>query len=181
VSPLYECDFDATVIPASLLLDQGFPKQGLENRLYAAGCSLIAFGAAELLMGCALAGCDDFLKEPWSPEELEWRLRKLVLRKTLNFTLPWGSFEIRGLELYAPTGRCLLCGQEQRILRMLVTNRGEPVSRDALFYGIWGKPASERSRVVDVHISSLRKKLVRLFPESEGCIHSVRGVGYLIT
>lgn len=180
-SALYEREFDATLIPASLFLDQGFPKQEIESRVHAAGCSLIAFGPMELLVGCYLAGCDDFLKEPWSPEELEWRLRKLVKRKTLNFAFPWGSFEIRGLELHTPTGSCLLCGQEQRILRMLVTNRGEPVSREALYYGIWGKPASAKSRVVDVHISSLRKKLLRLFSESDGCIRSVRGVGYLIT
>ncbi len=152
----------------------------MESRLHAEGCSLIACGPAELLTGCFLAGCDDFLKEPWSPEELEWRLRKLAKRKTLSFAFPWGSFEIRGLELCTPAGSCLLCAQEQRILRMLATNRGEPVSRDALYYGIWGKPASEKSRVVDVHISSLRKKLFRLFPESDGCIRSVRGVGYLI-
>jgi DNA-binding response OmpR family regulator len=152
----------------------------MESRLHAEGCSLIACGPAELLTGCFLAGCDDFLKEPWSPEELEWRLRKLVKRKTLSFAFPWGSFEIRGLELCTPAGSCLLCAQEQRILRMLATNRGEPVSRDALYYGIWGKPASAKSRVVDVHISSLRKKLFRLFPESDGCIRSVRGVGYLI-
>jgi DNA-binding response OmpR family regulator len=141
----------------------------------------MAFGPTELLMGCALAGCDDFLKEPWNPEELEWRLRKLVKRKTLNFSFPWGSFEIRGLELHTPIGNSLLCAQEQRILRMLATNRGEPVSRDALYYGIWGKPASGKSRVVDVHISSLRRKLFRLYPESDGCIRSVRGIGYLIT
>lgn len=179
-SPLYECDLDAALIPASVLLDQGFQKQEMESRLHTAGCSLIAFGPAEFLVGCFLAGCDDFLKEPWSPEELEWRLRKVAKRKTLNFSFPWGSFEIRGLELYTPTESCLLCGQEQRILRMLAINRGEPVSRDALYYGIWGKSASVKSRVVDVHISSLRKKLLRLFPESDGCIRSVRRVGYLI-
>jgi len=169
------------LIPASLLLKRGFPKREIESRLHAEGCILIAFGPPELLTGGSLTGCDDFLKEPWSPEELEWRLRKLVTRKPPNFIFPWGSFEIRGLGIHTPSGSCLLCGQEQKILRLLVTNRGEPVSRDALYYGIWGKPASAKSRVVDVHVSSLRKKLLRLFPESEGCIRSVRGVGYLIT
>jgi len=179
-SPLYESDFDAALIPASLLLEQGFPRQEVESRLRAEGCSLIACGPAELLTGFSPAGCDDYLKEPWAPEELEWRLRKLAKRKTLSFAFAWGSFEIKELELHAPSASCLLCAQEQRILRMLVINRGEAVSRDVLYYGIWGKPASEKSRVVDVHISSLRKKLLRLFPQSDGCIRSVRGVGYLI-
>jgi DNA-binding response OmpR family regulator len=73
-----------------------------------------------------------------------------------------------------------LCAQEQSILRLLSANAGEPVSREALYYGIWGRPAAEESRVVDMHIASLRRKLRRLFPESGACIRSVRGVGYLI-
>jgi len=55
------------------------------------------------------------------------------------------------------------------------------VSREALYYGIWGRSAAGQSRAVDMHIASLRKKLRRLFPESGDCIRSVRGVGYLIT
>lgn len=70
--------------------------------------------------------------------------------------------------------------QEQSILRMLTANAGEPVSREALYYGIWGRPASPETRVVDMHIASLRKKLHSLFPESGACIRSARGVGYLL-
>jgi len=84
------------------------------------------------------------------------------------------------LELGSPLGRCRLSVQEQSILRMLAASAGQPVSREALYYGIWGRPASSESRVVDVHIASLRKKLRRLFPESGACIRSARGVGYLL-
>ena len=175
-----QSDFDAALLPASLLLDPAFPRTETIHRLRAAGCSLICYGAAELLPGCFLAGCDEYLKEPWSPEELEWRVRRICRDREALFYFSWGSFAIGSLELRSAIGRCRLCAQEQSILRLLSANAGEPVSREALYYGIWGRPAAEESRVVDMHIASLRRKLRRLFPESGACIRSVRGVGYLI-
>jgi len=173
-------DFNAALLPASLLLDPVFPRAESIHRLRAAGCALICFGSVELLPGCFLAGCDEYLKEPWSPEELEWRVRKLCSGTETLFRFSWGSFKIASLELWSPLGSRTLCAQEQSILRLLAANAGEPVSREALYYGIWGKPAAGESRAVDMHIASLRKKLRELFPESEACIRSVRGVGYLI-
>ena len=173
-------DFDAALLPASLLLDPVFPRTETIHRLHASNCSLICFGPAEALPGCFLAGCDDYLKEPWHPQELEWRVRRLQKDAKARFRFSWGSFEIGNLELKSPAGSCLLCAQQQSILRLLAVNAGEPVSREALFYGMWGKPAPAQSRAVDMHIASLRKKLLRLFPESGTCIRSVRGVGYLI-
>ena len=172
-------EFDAALLPASVLLDPVFPKAETIQRLRAAGCSLICYGAAQLLPGCFLAGCDDYLKEPWSPDEMVWRVRRLFRdRQALRFS--WGVISIGYLELSSPRGSCPLSVQEQRILRMLAANAGEPVSREALYYGIWGKPACSESRVVDMHIASLRKKLCRLFPDSGACIRSARGVGYLL-
>ena len=168
------------MLPGSLLLDPIFPRKQTIHALRAAGSSLVCFGSAELLPGCFLAGCDEYLKEPWSPEELEWRVRKLRRDREAAFRFSWGSFEIGSLELSSSAGSRSLCLQEQRILRLLTANAGEPVSREALYYGIWGKPASAKTRVVDMHIASLRKKLHELFPESGVCIRSVRGVGYLI-
>jgi DNA-binding winged helix-turn-helix (wHTH) protein len=171
-------DADAALLPASLLLDPVFPRAQTMHRLQARGCALICFGSAALLPGCFLAGCEDYLKEPWSPEELVWRVRRICRRGEFRFS--WGVLSIGNLELISPLGRCPLSVQEQSILRMLMANAGEPVSREALYYGIWGKPASPETRVVDMHIASLRKKLRRLFPESGASIRSARGVGYLL-
>jgi DNA-binding response OmpR family regulator len=173
-------DFDAVLLPATLLLDPAFPRTEAIHRLRAAGCSLICFGAAELLQGCFLAGCDEYLREPWSPEELEWRVRKLCKDREALYCFSWGRFTIQSQTIGSPAGSCALCAQEQSILRLLAANSGEPVSREALYYGIWGRPAAEGSRAVDMHIASLRRKLRALFPESGACIRSVRGVGYLI-
>jgi hypothetical protein len=175
-----QSSFNAAVVSASLLLDPIFPRAETIHRLQAAGCSLICFGSVELLPGCFLAGCDDYLKEPWSPEELAWRVRRLCRDRGQALRFSWGRLSIGNLELGSPAGSCSLCMQEQSILRMLASRAGEAVSREALYYGIWGKPACPESRAVDVHIASLRKKLRRLFPEGGAFIRSVRGVGYLL-
>jgi hypothetical protein len=172
--------FDAALLPAALLLSPSFPRTEALCRLRAAGCSLIGFGAPEALPGCFLAGCDEYLRDPWNPEELAWRLRRLRKDARAAFRFTWGTVELHGLELRCPAGRCSLCAQEQSILRLLAGSRGEPVSRETLYYGIWGRLPSERSRVVDMHVCSLRRKLRRLFPGGSELIRSVRGVGYLI-
>jgi DNA-binding response OmpR family regulator len=150
------------------------------NRLQAWGCALIGYGPAETLSACFLAGCDDYLKDPWTPEELGWRVRKNCPSPGSLFRLTWGSFEIGSLELKTSGGSCRLCTQERSVLRMLAVNAGEAVSREALYYGMWGKPPPAGSRAADMHIASLRKKLRRLFPATRGCIRSVRGIGYLM-
>lgn len=144
---------------------------------------IVAYGPAELLAACYLNGCDDYLKEPWSPAELEWRALRLLGRAAENWRFGWGRLEIRGLALHGPAASCPLSEAEARILRLLVANRGEAVPRQALYYAIWGRPGAGVSRVVDVHVCSLRKKLRRLLPASAGSapsIRSVRGVGYRI-
>jgi hypothetical protein len=173
-------DADAALIPASLLLDPVYPRARTIHRLQACGCALVCFGSAELLPGCFLAGCEDYLREPWTPDELAWRVRKLRRNGDQALRFSWGELSIGHLELSSPRGRCRLSVQEQSILRLLTANAGEPVSREALYYGIWGKPASPETRVVDMHIASLRRKLHRLFPESGVGIRSARGVGYLL-
>jgi DNA-binding winged helix-turn-helix (wHTH) protein len=177
---LYQPGFDAVLLPAALLLDPKFPRQEALYRLGALDCRLICFGAAGLLSACFLAGCEEYLKDPWSLEELAWRLRRLRKTTETRISFSWGTITNKSLELHGPAGSCTLCAQEQSILRLLAANRGEPVSREALYYGIWGKPSSGKSRVVDVHVSSLRRKFRRLSPESGDCIRSVRGVGYLM-
>jgi hypothetical protein len=173
-------DADAVLLPASLLLDPVFPRTQTIHRLQALGCALLCYGSGELLPGCFMAGCEDYLKEPWSPGELVWRVRKLCRHRDKPLRFSWGVLSVGNLEIGSPLGRCRLSVQEQSILRMLTANAGEPVSRQALYYGIWGKPASPETRVVDMHIASLRKKLRRLFPESSADIRSARGVGYLL-
>jgi len=63
-----------------------------------------------------------------------------------------------------------------QLLRYLVEHRGALVTRDELAQAVWAG-ASPRSRTVDVHVSTLRRKLERS-PHLPRHIVTVRGHGY---
>jgi two-component system OmpR family response regulator len=71
-----------------------------------------------------------------------------------------------------------LLPREYRLLEYLMQNQGQVVSRTMLFEAVWDYRLDERTNVIDVHISRLRKKLDPA--GSMPMIHTVRGSGYLL-
>jgi len=171
--------FAARLLPAAALLAAPQRPQGRRARRER-GSLLLAFGPAELLPACFLAGCDDYLKEPWTLEELEWRLRRLLPAAARRYRFPWGEFTLRELRIVRARGSGPLSFPELSILRLLAEQQGQLVPREALYCALWGKAASGGSRVVDVHVSRLRRKLLALFPDSAGALRAVRNQGYLL-
>lgn len=66
---------------------------------------------------------------------------------------------------------------ELRLLEVLVSRPGLPVSRVQLSEQVWGEPDSIVGRAIDTHIRRLRAKLQGA-PQPRPSIHSVRGCGY---
>jgi len=158
-------------------------------RLKALGASVIGYGRPEHLRAAFLAGCDEYLKEPWNAVELTCRLERL--RKAggsgqsaeldgAEHRFQWGELRIGDLAVCSHGDCRSLSLPEYRILATLLRFRGEPVAREVLYYAIWGTSGQGRSRVVDVHVSSLRRKLLELFPGSGGCLRCLRGTGYCL-
>ncbi len=147
---------------------------------------LIAYGPDSQLPSLFLAGCADYLRDPWTPEELELRVLRTIDAATAATVFgDDGTLRLSGRELTGPDGTVSLGAQEAEILRMLVANRGAVVTRDALFYAIWGRPPSRRSRAVDMHVTALRRHLVAVADRSDSSrppatrlIATVRGRGY---
>ena len=149
-------------------------------------CPLIAYGPESELPRLFLAGCTDYLRDPWTPEELELRvLRALHAAETAARFGDGGALRLSGRVLSGPVGRVGLGAQEAEILRMLLANRGSTVTRDALFYAIWGRPPDRRSRAVHMHVTALRRHLAAVAepaettrPTAGRLIVTVRGRGY---
>lgn len=165
-------DADLYVIPADFLdthIGHG----------YEPGLPLIAYGPAARLRSAFKAGCRDYLKNPWDYGEL--LCRSLRLRPPGSLSFEWGEVRIRPFELSCRDVRISLSQQESVILRILIANAGSIVYRSSLYYLLWGRSKQE-SRAVDVHISSLRKKLNILAAQelSPSPIKTVRGLGYLL-
>jgi two-component system response regulator CpxR len=132
-------------------------------------------------------GADDYLPKPFNPRELVARMRAIQRR---SLTPPTGEtrpdlLEVGDLtlELGTRTATCAgtpidLTSLEFSVLEVLLRQAGSVVSREELTRQALGREFGSYDRSIDVHVSSLRKKLG---PAAGGDdrIKSVRGVGYL--
>ncbi|MEG1551881.1 MAG: winged helix-turn-helix domain-containing protein, partial [Oscillospiraceae bacterium] len=66
--------------------------------------------------------------------------------------------------------------KEFEILALLLKNKGKVLTRDMLLKNIWDYDFDGETRTVDVHIRTLRSKLLN----SGDIIETIRGVGYRI-
>src|SRR5271165_5266316 len=127
------------------------------------------------------AGADDYLPKPFGPEELVARIRA-VLRRTGRLAAPADVVEMNGVrlvpgkrEVWVEDVPVETTTTEFDLLELLVRSAGRVVSRQELTIVLYQRPATPFDRVLDVHVSHLRKKLgVR-----GDLIRTVRGVGYL--
>lgn len=140
---------------------------------------VIAYGVSEALGAAFLAGCRDYLREPWSAEELSFRVARIA--HSGSFPAAWGRIRLSAGQATTEYGVVELSIHEQRILRVLLMQIGRAVPRQALYYALWGRVGGS-SRAVDVHVSSLRRKLATIADPrlATRIIRSARGLGYLI-
>lgn len=142
---------------------------------------LVLFGSPTLLPALGPYRFDDFLTYPWSPDELRFRLQRLIgIRSAVGAggTLRWGRFWISA---GAASARVPLSPVHFLIIDMLARARGECVPREAL-EAVMGEAPGSQSRAVDMQVSRLRRRLTEACWEwsRTPTIESVRGSGYRI-
>ena len=126
------------------------------------------------------SGADDYIQKPFSMLELVSRI-KAVLRRTKNiepknFTKEFGKFFIdENKHLVQFENKDIdLTNKEFELLLYLVRNEDIVITRERLLEDVWGYSFSGDTRTIDVHVKSLRQKLMG----AEEFIQTVRGVGY---
>ncbi|MDD2336102.1 MAG: response regulator transcription factor [Geobacteraceae bacterium] len=135
-------------------------------------------------------GADDYLPKPFNPRELVARLRAILRRAVLSMTGTEDSSSLLAVGDVSvdPGARSVVCGGnpvevtsvEFSLLEVLLRMAGKVISREDLSVQALGRTLNYQDRSIDVHVSSLRKKLGTLSDGSER-IKSVRGVGYIYT
>jgi|TARA_X000001036_G_scaffold436704_1_gene480394 OmpR family response regulator RpaB len=145
-------------------------------------------GISDRVTGLEL-GADDYVIKPFSPKELEARIRsvlrrtqKPVTQKANSEIFYMGNLKIDTLkrQVFKSNRRIKLTGTEFNLLELLINRAGERLTRTLILDKIWGY-IPERyvdTRLVDVHISRLRSKLEE-DPSNPDLILTARGTGYM--
>lgn len=126
-------------------------------------------------------GADDYIKKPFSVMELITRVRAL-LRRTQNleeqkiFSFGKILLDDERHAVYVGEKAIELTYKEYELLRLLMANNGIVLTRNMIMQKVWDTDFEGESRTVDMHIKTLRQKLL----DEGGCIKTVRNVGYVM-
>ncbi len=135
-------------------------------------------------------GADDYMTKPFNLEELLLRVDKLIqknkkiqVKETIGDIFDFGNNKIdfKAQDAITWNGqRVELSKKESMLLKLLIENKGDVVTREKILQVVWGYNVYPTTRTIDNFILSFRK----YFEEDSRNpkhFHSVRGVGYKYT
>jgi two-component system, OmpR family, copper resistance phosphate regulon response regulator CusR len=128
------------------------------------------------------AGANDYLVKPFAFAELLARLRALLRRELPGRPLVLKADDLEMDLLARRVSRAgdefELTGREFELLEYLLRHKNEVVTRDMIALDVWKERTGAMTRIIDVYINALRKKVDRI--GRTALIHTVRGVGYAL-
>jgi DNA-binding response OmpR family regulator len=133
------------------------------------------------IVGMLDAGADDYLVKPFSPRQLEARIRAVLRRSCPEVSsapiLVGGlSIDIGGRVASMDGKELELSPKEFDLLTHLAEHVGQVVSKRTLAAEVWNQPYGGSDKTIDVHLHWLRRKLGES-AEMPRYLHRVRGVG----
>ncbi len=138
---------------------------------------LTAFNGSPHRIAAFAAGADDYIEKPFSPVELIMRVASKMRRvneyssSSLQKKVGNAVLDLQNMSLRCGESVVALGTTELKILNLLSTSQGTVVTRNELIEKVWGVGPD---RLIDPHITSLRKKLSLTNIE----IKTVYGEGY---
>ena len=127
------------------------------------------------------AGGDDYLTKPFAFSELLARVHALARRPSTSVEITFLQVADLHLDLLSRVAtrgseNIDLQPREFTLLEVLMRNEGRVVSRTMLLEQVWDFHFDPKTSVVETHISRLRGKIDKPFPEA--LLHTVRNLGY---
>jgi DNA-binding response OmpR family regulator len=181
--------FDVAILDVMLPGKDGF---AVASELRAAGqylpiLMLTARGRPEDVLKGFEAGADDYLPKPFELAILLARINGLLRRRQWNeqdapvaadtFTFAGRTLDFASMEIRVDRTSYQLTQMEADLLRYLVRNAGQAVSRKAILENVWGLHEETDTRAIDNFIVRLRRYIEER-PATPKFLQTVRGVGY---
>lgn len=173
--------------PDLILLDWMLPKMnGLEvcKAIRAAGIAtpiifLTAKDTVQETIEALQSGANDYIKKPFSFEELLERIKVHFRNRSEEQLLHLGSIAINITQHRVFVGdiEVNLTQREFELLHYLVKNKGKVCSRTQIIEDVWNIHFEYDTGVIDVFMNAIRKKLN--LKVEEDYIKTIRGVGYI--
>jgi two-component system, OmpR family, alkaline phosphatase synthesis response regulator PhoP len=131
-------------------------------------------------------GADDYMVKPIAVDELELRMRNVLLRTTTvpterdSFVFGTNKVNFKTFEAIGVNGPFIMTKKEAHLIKLLIDHEGEVVSREMILQFVWGYDVFPTTRTVDNFVLSFRKQFEQ---DSRNPIylHTVRAVGYKFT
>jgi two-component system alkaline phosphatase synthesis response regulator PhoP len=133
-------------------------------------------------------GGDDYLTKPFNLEELMLRINKLISRNqdgsssesVTEYAFGINSANFDSYEAVGKDGKFSLTKKEALLLKLLIENKDEVVSREKILQTVWGYSVYPSTRTIDNFILAFRKYF-EIDPKNPKFFLSLRGVGYKFT
>lgn len=135
---------------------------------------------SDIVQGLNL-GADDYITKPFVADEFMARIKARLRRQGVTDTvLKVADLELNNktLEVKRNSNNIQLTPQEFKLLHYLMINKGRILTREMILNRIWLYSSDVETRVVDVYMGYLRKKIDK--DSVKKLLHSIRGFGYVI-
>lgn len=124
-------------------------------------------------------GTDDYMKKPFSSDELKWRVAALLRRANISMSkkITMGNVTVDSEKyaVYSDSEYIELPKKEFDLLFKMLSYPGQIFSKEQLLDSVWGIASESGEETVKTHISRLRNKLSNI---SEFSIITIKGLGY---
>ena len=126
-----------------------------------------------------ILGADDYIEKPYDIDILLAKIKGIFKRRFAEDKITEGDLTLNLVtQSVTKDGKTVdMTAKEFELLKMLIENKGQTLTKDRLFNSVWGIDSESETQTLTVHIKWLREK-IEVDPKKPSHILTVWGKGY---